>query len=216
MVRTGWLAILLIGLCVGGLAFAEPPDNRPPEKKNGPNNATAISGSTARAVSESVSGANSLAKGGSATVGDITGGDVNVGPTNVTQEGSTATVEGVAGGSVGDVSLTGGTTRIERQVPDGYFNYSNNYVACMRTIGFQYGNQSGIGSVGIPLRRDKSCDVWFAVNEAQENGHVLLSYAFMCEIRNIKEVWGKERCNKLVGLADDWFESTLGVQDLGK
>lgn len=103
------------------------------------------------------------------------------------------------------------STNVPRQVPNSYFNYTPNFLNCGRVIGFQYGNSSGIGAAGIPWFRDRSCDIWLAVNEAQENGHVLLSYAFMCEIKNIKNVWGLERCNKLVGLAEEWWDASLGV-----
>jgi hypothetical protein len=94
---------------------------------------------------------------------------------------------------------------VARQTPNAYFNYTPNFLQCGRVLGFQYGNPSGIGSIGIPLPRDKSCDIWLAVNEAQENGHVLLSYAFMCEIRNIKKVWGKDRCNEITDTAGQWW-----------
>lgn len=100
-------------------------------------------------------------------------------------------------------------TRIPRQVPNGYFNYTPNFISCGRVIGFQYGNSSGIGSFGVPWFRDKSCDIWLAVNEAQENGHVLLSYAFMCEIKNIRTVWGKEKCNTITDTAGKWWEEVI-------
>ena len=60
-----------------------------------------------------------------------------------------------------------------RQVPDAFFNYTPNYVACGRTIGLQWGSTSGVGSLGIPAGRSRACDLWLAVNEAQENGHIL-------------------------------------------
>lgn len=100
-------------------------------------------------------------------------------------------------------------TRVPRQVPDAFFSYTPNYIDCGRVLGFQYGNTSGVGSIGIPLPRDRSCDVWLAVNEAQQNGHVLLSYAFMCEIRNIRQVWGKARCNELTETAGEWWKQTF-------
>ena len=103
-------------------------------------------------------------------------------------------------------------TRVPRQVPNGYFNYTPNYLNCGRVLGFQFGNTSGIGSLGIPLPRDRSCDLWLAVNEAQENGHILLSYAFMCEIRHIKNTWGKERCNEITDTAGRWWELVIAPE----
>ena len=94
---------------------------------------------------------------------------------------------------------------VARQTPNAYFNYTPNFLQCGRVLGFQYGNPSGVGSIGIPLPRDKACDIWLAVNEAQENGHVLLSYAFMCEIKNIRKVWGLERCQQITDTAGDWW-----------
>lgn len=123
------------------------------------------------------------------------------------QAEAAAISESVSASSTGDQSLS---IRGRSQVPDGYFNYTPNFIDCGRVIGLQFGNTNGIGSLGIPLPRDKACDVWKAVQEAQENGHILLSYAFMCEVPNIRRVWGVEKCNQLVGLADDWFESALG------
>lgn len=92
-------------------------------------------------------------------------------------------------------------TRIPKQVPNAYFNYTPNFINCGRVIGFQFGNSSGVGSAGIPWFRDRTCDIWLAVNEAQENGHVMLSYAFMCEIKNIKNIWGLERCQEVTTAA---------------
>ncbi len=43
------------------------------------------------------------------------------------------------------------------------------------------------------------------MNEAQENGHILLSYAFMCEIKNIKRVWGLDRCKQITDTAGEWW-----------
>jgi hypothetical protein len=100
-------------------------------------------------------------------------------------------------------------TNVPKQVPDAFFNYTPNYIDCGRVLGFQYGNSNGIGSFGVPLPRDKACDIWKAVNEAQENGHILLSYAFMCEIKNIRKVWGKERCNEITATAGTWWLATL-------
>lgn len=107
---------------------------------------------------------------------------------------------------------------VPKQVPNAWFNYTPNYLNCGRVLGFQFGNTSGIGSLGIPLPRDRSCDIWLAVNEAQENGHILLSYAFMCEIRHIKEVWGKARCNEITDTAGKWWEASLGggADEMGK
>lgn len=33
----------------------------------------------------------------------------------------------------------------------------------------------------------------------------------MCEIPNIRRTWPKERCQRIVGLAADWFDEVLGV-----
>lgn len=100
-------------------------------------------------------------------------------------------------------------TNVPKQVPNAYFSYTPNFIDCGRVLGFQYGNSNGIGSFGVPLPRDKACDIWKAVNEAQENGHILLSYAFMCEIRNIRKVWGKDRCNEITATAGTWWLATL-------
>lgn len=101
-------------------------------------------------------------------------------------------------------------TDIPRQVPNQYFNYSPNFIQCQRIIGFMIANTSGAASLGIPIGRSKTCDIWLAVQEAQENGHVLLSYAFMCEIKNIKKVWGLKRCQQVTGLVEKWWERSLG------
>lgn len=84
-----------------------------------------------------------------------------------------------------------------RQVPPTYLQLSNNTESCVRVLGFSFANTSGSGMLGVPLPRGKACDMWKAVNEAQENGHVWLSYAFMCEIKNIRDVWGLDRCKEL-------------------
>jgi hypothetical protein len=101
------------------------------------------------------------------------------------------------------------TRNMQRQVPDAYFAYTPNFIDCGRVLGFQFGNKSGIASLGIPLPRDSACDMWKAVNEAQENGHILLSYAFMCEIKNIKKVWGLSRCQEITDTTGDWWVATL-------
>lgn len=88
-----------------------------------------------------------------------------------------------------------------QRVPATYLNLSNNTESCVRVLGFSFANTSGSGMVGMPLPRGKACDMWKAVNEAQENGHIALSYAFMCEIRNIRKVWGLERCKELTEAA---------------
>lgn len=117
-----------------------------------------------------------------------------------------ATNEGVT--SSADVTVQGDT--FPRQVPNQYFNYSPNFIQCNRTIGLQIANTSGAASLGIPIGRQKDCDLWLAVEEAQQNGHVLLSYAFMCEIKNVKKVWGLDRCQQVTGLAEDWWNAAVG------
>jgi len=122
------------------------------------------------------------------------------------------TGEGGDGGSVegsGNASVNIHGDNYPRQTPNAYFNYTPNFLNCGRVIGFQYGNPSGIGSFGVPWFRDKSCDIWLAVNEAQQNGHILLSYAFMCEIKNIKSVWGKPRCNEITATAGEWWTKNI-------
>lgn len=99
------------------------------------------------------------------------------------------------------------------QVPNAYFSYTPNFIDCGRVLGFQYGNTNGIGSFGVPLPRDKACDIWKAVNEAQENGHILLSYAFMCEIKNIKKVWGLEKCKEITDTAGDWWLAMVNEEE---
>lgn len=103
-----------------------------------------------------------------------------------------------SGATVGDQTVTNsnnsGVSVQGQRVPDGYFSYSPNYLDCGRVLGLQFGNSNGVGSLGVPLPRDRSCDIWKAVEEAQQNGHIALSYAFMCEIKNIRTVWGKETC----------------------
>lgn len=106
-----------------------------------------------------------------------------------------------------------------RQVPEQtLFINNSNLDNCIRVLGFSFARDNGSGMLGIPIPRDRSCDVWRAVNEAQENGHVMLSYAFMCEIKNIKKVWGLERCSQMTTEAMTWLEqeySTLaGSTDL--
>ena len=96
-----------------------------------------------------------------------------------------------------------------RQVPNAYLNYTPNYIQCQRTLGLQFATSRGVASLGAPLPRSKACDIWLAVNEAQENGHILLSYAFMCEIKNIQRVWGKDRCNEITDTAGQWWIATL-------
>lgn len=144
--------------------------------------------------------------GGDVSV-DVGGTDVNVDTTvPVDVDVSTPVEVGVdAPVNVNTAITNQRTTNFQRQTPDAYFNYTPNFLQCGRVLGFQYGNPSGIGSIGIPLPRDKACDIWLAVNEAQENGHILLSYAFMCEIKNIKKVWGKERCNEITDTAGLWW-----------
>jgi hypothetical protein len=67
--------------------------------------------------------------------------------------------------------------------------------------------------LGIPAGRQRDCDIWAAVNEAQENGHVALSYAFMCEIKNISKVWGKDRCNEITAAARSDLDRVLSGSD---
>ncbi len=90
------------------------------------------------------------------------------------------------------VTLQGAT--YEAQVPDTAFYYSPNYVSCLRTYGLQWAGSKGSASLGVPGRRDRSCDLWLAVHEARLNGHIALSYAFMCQIRNVRLVWGENEC----------------------
>lgn len=58
--------------------------------------------------------------------------------------------------------------------------------------------------------------MWLAVNEAQENGHIALSYAFMCEIKNIRQIWGKERCAQLTAEAQEWIEVEIAEAPKGE
>jgi hypothetical protein len=88
-----------------------------------------------------------------------------------------------------------------RRAPSTYLNLSNNTASCVRVLGFSFANTSGSGTLGMPLPRSKACDMWKAVQEAQENGHIALSYAFMCEIKNIRKVWGLQRCQEVTGQA---------------
>lgn len=133
---------------------------------------------------------------------DVGGTDVDVGGTDVDINAP------VDVGVDVPVNVNTETTLIRNsggRVPNAYFNYTPNYIDCGRVLGFQYGNSNGIGSFGVPLPRDKACDIWKAVNEAQENGHILLSYAFMCEVKNIKKVWGLERCQQITDTAGEWW-----------
>lgn len=97
-----------------------------------------------------------------------------------------------------------------RQVPPTYLQLSNNTESCVRVLGFSFANTSGSGMLGVPLPRGKACDIWKAVNEAQENGHVWLSYAFMCEIKNISKVWGLDRCKELTEQALSTLDELIG------
>lgn len=97
-----------------------------------------------------------------------------------------------------------------RQVAPTYLNLSNNTESCVRVLGFSFANTSGSGMLGVPLPRGKACDMWKAVNEAQENGHVWLSYAFMCEIKNIQKVWGLDRCKELTEQALSQLDELAG------
>jgi hypothetical protein len=112
----------------------------------------------------------------------------------------------------------GGTqirTDVPRQVPDTTIFYSPNYGQCMRSLGFQFATDRMSTFLGIPLRRDGACDLWLAANEAQENGHILLSYGFMCQIRNIQRVWGRERCARMTEQAIVWLELALKPPEEG-
>jgi len=176
------------------------------------NDQTPISTSATASASSEVVVQNQIQHSATTQTGDIatsaTGGNARSGD-------STA----VAGSVTAGDQSTSVQIRSERQVPDGYLLYSPNYIDCGRVIGFQFGNSNGIASGGIPIRRDRSCDHWKAVEEAQQNGHILLSYAFMCQIPNVgKRTLGKERCERVVGLAETWWDSVLGVApiELGK
>lgn len=100
-----------------------------------------------------------------------------------------------------------------RQVPNMYMNQSGNMIDCARIIGFGGANGKGSFMLGIPAGRQRDCDIWAAVNESQENGHIALSYAFMCEIKNISKVWGKERCNEITAAARIDLDRVLSGND---
>lgn len=98
-----------------------------------------------------------------------------------------------------------------QRAPNTYLQLNNNTESCVRVLGFSFANTGGSGMIGVPLPRGKACDIWKAVNEAQENGHVWLSYAFMCEIKNIRNVWGLERCKELTESALIQLEAIIGA-----
>lgn len=213
---------VMIMLCVVGILvaialplWASPPDNRPPDNRppggngNGGNDVSIVNG-----VSVTAGGGDSTSAA-SAEIGGVSGGEASAAVGDIT-----VNVETGGGGAAlqsqptqlttGSTSVTNSNvTKVPRQVPNAYFNYTPNFISCGRVIGFQYGNSSGIGSFGVPWFRDRSCDIWLAVNEAQENGHIVLSYAFMCEIKNIRQVWGKERCDAVTAEAVAWMETEL-------
>lgn len=103
--------------------------------------------------------------------------------------------------------------RTSAQVPDSFVHYSPNYIQCMRTFGLQFANTSFSSFFGFPLNRDAACDLWIAAEEAQQNNHILLQYGFMCQVKNVRKVWGKERCGKLTTQALDWLDASLEPQD---
>lgn len=205
--------MLLVPLAYSSPPDNRPPDNRPPDRGNGnggsdvsvTNGVSVTAGggdSTSAAEATGTGGAGGSAQAEGGSVGDI---NISVG----SGEGSAA-ASSPTSLSTGSTSVTNSNvTKVPKQVPNATFYYSPNYLNCGRVLGFQFGNSSGIGSAGIPLPRDRSCDVWLAVNEAQENGHVALSYAFMCEIKNIRKIWGKERCTQLTTEAMVWLEAEI-------
>lgn len=124
---------------------------------------------------------------------------------SVSESSSTATAVAEGGSNSQSVHFSS-----PRQVPPTYLQLSNNTESCVRVLGFSFANTSGSGMLGVPLPRGKACDIWRAVNEAQENGHLWLSYAFMCEIKNIAKVWGLERCKQLTEEALRTIDDMLG------
>ena len=114
------------------------------------------------------------------------------------------------GGSIGlDGAEFGNVSVQDQRAPSVWLNQSGNLVSCTRVFGIGGSTTNGSFVFGIPAGRQKDCDIWLAVNEAQENGHIALSYAFMCEIKHIRNVWGKERCQEATDAA------TLELADAG-
>ena len=204
----GFIGLALLGVTDFAEATERPPHNRPPDNRppdNRPtdrpveiNHVQTTETLQNQTVTNEIGPSTSSATGGS--VGPVAGGSVDIGSA------------GGAGGSVGDVAIQN-STNYRRQVPDTTLLINSNMDNCIRVLGFSAAKDSGSLMFGIPIPRDHSCDMWRAVNEAQENGHVLLSYAFMCEIKNIRKTWGLEKCGSIVGLATDWLTATtsLGV-----
>lgn len=138
---------------------------------------------------------------------------VEVGGTTI--EGDELTIGGDDLDILGSADFSSELTFNARRPASLWLNQSGNVVNCARIVGIGGGNERGNFLLGIPAGRQKDCDIWLAVNEAQENGHVGLSYAFMCEIKHIGNVWGLDRCNELTRAATGELEQLVlgGIYD---
>jgi hypothetical protein len=108
----------------------------------------------------------------------------------------------------GAATLNSTYTR-EREAPNIYLNAGQAERDCGKVIGLSGSNTTGGWALGIPLPRKwaPTCDFWRAANEAQENGHVWLSYHFQCQISHLKKAWGEDQCDEIEHNA--WME--LGI-----
>ncbi len=177
--------VIFLVLFLVGVAHADPPENRPPDNRP-PDRSVEVGGTTVD-VNTPVTIDVPITIDAPVTVDAPV--EIHEGSTNLNQSWD-----------------------YERQVPDQFISYTPNYIQCMRTFGLQFANTKFSSFLGFPLTRDAACDMWIAVDEAQQNGHILLSYGFMCQVRNVQKVWGKERCDKLMGQALTWLEDKMAPE----
>lgn len=186
---------------------------------------------TVDASAISVAASSSYATAEAGSVGDVSTGDQS-NSQSVTNNLSLFGNAGEGGADLNQTSSSEGggnilspstnvqvTSRIPKQIPGTVLYMNNNTESCVRVFGLSFANDQASSMLGVPLPRSKPCDLWKAVNEAQENGHTALSYAFMCQIKNIKKTMlltpdGERTCLEMTVAAMDQIRVAVEVATL--
>ena len=126
------------------------------------------------------------------------------------EEGSLSTMStGATTLSGGDTSLDLGDSRVENNSSNVVLVPNNNTESCLRVWGLGWGNASGSGGIGVPVR-SKKCDYEAAADDAFAAGERELGWFWKCENPNLYRSFREDRSESKESAKVDSLDKMLG------
>lgn len=194
-------ALLILALFI---AFAITPAYATYGSKDGKAEAEAEATATSKSISGAGAESSSYSEGGAGGDGGAGGAaSINIG-TKVASTG-----QGALSSNASNDGVTVEGDRVENNSSNVVLVPNNNTENCLRVWGLGWGNASGSGGIGVPVR-SKKCDYEQAADDAFAAGERELGWFWKCENSNLYKSFREDRSESKESAKQDCLDKMLG------